>query len=243
MDTVPMGLNDSEKVKEMEIRLAKIEKEGRVRFLVQVWMAPAALALIGFLFSQHLEYQRADLQQVEREAKRAEAITAAVPLLTTGPAQRALLEQAVLSTIVADKNVRDKISVVVNAVVKEERDKLVANLTSSNLTQATQQLSQTQETAKKLGTAPPQVQSYYNEKSFYVVVESEKDESVAIRSAQGQPGAEVWATTNPFFAVTLSTKTSFSDAKLAGNDLVAKGKAKEYFVLSDDYMTRRVYPK
>jgi hypothetical protein len=202
------------------------------------------MALIGLFFSQHLESKRAELQAVEREAKRVEAITGAMPYLAAGPAQRALLQQAVLSTIVADnKDVRDKISVVVEEVVRAERNKLVANLTTTNLTEATQQLSQTQETANKLGTAPEEVKSYYNKKSFYVVVESEKDESVAIRSAQRQPGAEVWATTNPFFAVTLSRKSTFSEAKTVGNDLIAAGKAKEFFVLSDDYLTRRVYPK
>jgi hypothetical protein len=234
---------DTNTVTELKARIAALEKEGRFRFYVQVLLAPVVLTIFGFVFTQQIERQKSDLQTVEREAKRAEAITAAMPYLSTGPSQRALLQQSVLSTIVSDAEVRNKISVVVAQVVKTERDAVVANLLTSNLASSTQKLESTQEIAKKLETAPADVNNYYNKTTFYVVVESEKDEAIAVRSAQAQPGAEVWKTTNPYFAVTLSKKSSFDEARRSGAEILAKGAAREFFVLSDDYLVRRVYPK
>jgi hypothetical protein len=112
----------------VEARLSALEKEARLRFYIQVLLAPALLAIFGFLFTEQIESKKSDLQIVEREAKRAEAITAAMPYLSTAPSQRAWLQQSVLSTIVDDPEVRMKISVVVSQVVKAERDALVANL-------------------------------------------------------------------------------------------------------------------
>lgn len=239
---IPAGEPQDVVIRELQVRISKMEKESRLRFIGQVFIGPGLMALIGLGFGIYLEQIRAELQSVEKESKRVEAITGMIPHLSAGPPERALLAEAVVSHIADDKDVKDKIARLVTLVVTSGAD-AIAVKGKDDPAQSTSALSQIQETAKRLDTgASKAVEAYFDSPSFYVVVESERDQQRAIESARHQK-ADVYATTNPYFAVVMGASSSFSDAKQTGNALVASGRAKEFFILPKSHLTRHIFPQ
>ena len=177
--TTPESESQDAVIRELQTRLGRLEKESRLRFIGQVFIGPGLMALIGLGFGIHLENVKAELQSMERESKRVEAISGMIPHLSAGPPERALLAEAVVSHIVEDKDVRGKIARLVATVAKSGADAIAAR-GKDDPAQATKALSQLQETAKGLDTsASKEVEAYFDSPSFYVVVESEKDQQLS----------------------------------------------------------------
>ncbi len=240
--SIPASESEDLVIRKIQARIDKMEKESRLRFIGQVFIGPGLMALIGLGFGIYLEQFKADLQSLDKESKRVEAITGMIPHLSAGPPERALLAEAVVSHIVNDQEVKDKIARLVALVATSGAD-AIASKGKDDPAQSTSALSQIQETAKRLDTgASKAVEAYFDSPSFYVVVESERDQQRAIESARRQK-ADVYATTNPYFAVVMGASRSFSDAKQAGSALVTSGRAKEFFILPKSKLTRRVFPQ
>jgi hypothetical protein len=90
------------------------------------------------------------------------------------------------------------------------------------------------------------VKNYIGAKNFYTVVVSEADKNQAITWCQRfqslKYDASVYSTTNDVFAVAISLVVSLNDAQQIGRDAVARGHAKEFFVLPSKYVEGKVFP-
>jgi hypothetical protein len=236
---------DESLCREIEERIKKLERESRTRFLIQIVVGPALIAALGFYFNLRVERAKQDFQKLEIETRRVDSVRGVLPELFAEPPQRALIAEKIVLGIV-DKEVQGQIHDAVDSWVKAKLSTAFANA-QANPKQATATVEAIQTAAQEVqsGTAK-NLNKYFQKKDFYVVAESELSLERAIRSCQtfARLGyqAEVYSTTNPYYAVVIGIDT-FSAAKRLGDTAVSKKHAKETFVLSADYIDKKVFPE
>jgi hypothetical protein len=237
--------SNEQQVRELQEKIAALEKQTRSRFVIQVLVGPVLIAVLGYYFNLQVEKAKHDFQQLEVETKRVDSIRAIIPELFSEPAQRALIAEQLVSALV-DTNLKEQIHKAVEASIRSRINVAVDNAQSNPKVSAavlaaidatSQEL--TTETAKNLV-------NYFKQNNFYVVVASELSREKAIESCQrfARLGykAEVYATTNPYYAVVVGIG-SFSAARQLRDTVVAKKQAIDSFVAPEKYIRLpRVYP-
>jgi hypothetical protein len=229
---------------EMNSRLNKLERESRLRFIVQFIVAPIVVAGIGIYFNFQIEKTKSDLQRLEVDAKRVDTVKGMLPELFSDTPERALIAEAVVTTIV-DEHAKKIIQNAVQAWVKSRIDNKFDNA-QLHPEQTTAAISAISNAAQEINSQSAKVvQDLFTKPDFYTIVASEKNKDAAIKWAKKfqtlNYAASVYSTTNPYYAVVIGVGT-FVDAKGKGFSAVAAGHAKEYFILPRKYIREKIYP-
>ena len=84
---------------ELEVRIAKLEKQGAARFFVQYLLSPLLVLAVGAIMNYRVESNKADIEKAKSDIQRIELAQKMIPILFAGNPDQAFATQRLMEKI------------------------------------------------------------------------------------------------------------------------------------------------